>query len=540
MQNNLHISTIFPVESLVSNQYEVELNDIRMNHDNYTINSTTNLSCGKFKSFTKFLKTMLKKYNCIDIETRGIERILSEERTDCKTINIAMMWFGANIIIPSFASGILGPALFKLSLYESFLTIIVGTLLGIIPVAAIACFGPASGLRTMVYSRYSWGYYGASIMSIFSIIVALGWAAISSIRGAQTLRVVFNDSIPMAVGIVIISIISMIVSFVGYKWLHIYERYSWIPVFIAYCVLAGVGATYFTSSTMVSINATTLNNSSSRRAQISRILSFGATCFSISSSWCTCAADYNTYFSEDTSQLKIFILTYIGNFLPMALLQLLGAAAYTGTYTNQDWNHAYEINSVGGLLGASLLSLGVFGKFLLLLFALSTIGCNILNIYSLSLSGQVVGPIFKRIPRFLYTVVGTIIYILLAIVAANKFNDSLTSLLSLTSYWSVIFVVIVVEEHLLFRRYSFKNYNFDIWNNRKSLSIGIAAILSGLVGIVGIALGMTQTWFTGSIAKAIAGDSGEQGTDVGLELGFVFTAVSFPLFRSVELYFIRK
>ncbi|CAF0721924.1 unnamed protein product [Adineta steineri] len=450
-----------------------------------------------------------------------------------------MMWFGANIIIPSFASGILGPALFKLSLYESFVTIIFGTLLGIIPVAAIACFGPASGLRTMVYSRYSWGYYGASIMSVINIIVSLGWAAINSITGAQTLRVVFNDSIPMVVGIVIISIISMIVSFVGYKWLHIYERYSWIPIFIAYCILAGVGAKYFTSSKMVSVNATTLNNNS-RRAQISRILSFGATCFSISSSWCTCAADYNTYFSEDTSQLKIFVLTYIGNFLPMALLQLLGAAAYTGTYTNQDWNHAYEINSVGGLLGASLSSLRVFGKFLLVLFALSTIGNNILNIYSLSLSAQVIGPIFKRIPRFFYTVVGTIIYILLAIVAANKFNDSLISLLSLTSYWSVVFVVIVIEEHLLFRRYSFKNYNFDIWNNRKSLSIGIAAILSGLVGAVGIALGMTQTWFTGPIANAIAGDSGEQGADVGLELVFVFTAVSFPLFRSIELYFIRK
>ncbi|CAF0713109.1 unnamed protein product [Adineta steineri] len=539
MQNNLQISTIFPAESLVSNQHEVELSGIRMNNDNYTINSKRSLSCGKCNWFTKFLNMMLKKYNCIDVETRGIERILSEERTDCKTINIAMMWFGANIIIPSFASGILGPALFKLSLYESFITIIFGTLLGIIPVAAIACFGPASGLRTMVYSRYSWGYYGASIMSVINIIVSLGWAAINSITGAQTLRVVFNDSIPMVVGIVIISIISMIVSFVGYKWLHIYERYSWIPIFIAYCILAGVGAKYFTSSKMVSINATTLNNNS-HRAQISRILSFGATCFSISSSWCTCAADYNTYFSEDTSQLKIFVLTYIGNFLPMALLQLLGAAAYTGTYTNQDWNHAYEINSVGGLLGASLSSLRVFGKFLLVLFALSTIGNNILNIYSLSLSAQVIGPIFKRIPRFFYTVVGTIIYILLAIVAANKFNDSLISLLSLTSYWSVVFVVIVVEEHLLFRRYSFKNYNFNIWNNRKSLSIGIAAILSGLVGIVGIALGMTQTWFTGPIAKAIAGDSGEQGADVGLELGFVFTAVSFPLFRSIELYFSRK
>ena len=115
----------------------------------------------------------------------------------------------------------------------------------------MACFGPASGLRTMIFSRYSWGYYGASIMSFINVIAALGWAAINSITGAQTLRVVSDDSLPLAVGIIIIALISMIVSFVGYKWIHTYERYSWIPVFIAYCILAGVGGKYFTHSEMV-------------------------------------------------------------------------------------------------------------------------------------------------------------------------------------------------------------------------------------------------------------------------------------------------
>jgi purine-cytosine permease-like protein len=138
-----------------------------------------------------------------------------------------------------------------LSLYNSFITIIIFNILGIIPVAAIACFGPASGLRTMVFCRYSWGYYGASLMSALNVISALGWAAVNSITGAQTLRVVSNDSLPIAVGIIIIAVISMVVSFVGYKWIHIYERYSWIPAFIAYCIVAGVGAKYFTHNDMV-------------------------------------------------------------------------------------------------------------------------------------------------------------------------------------------------------------------------------------------------------------------------------------------------
>jgi purine-cytosine permease-like protein len=120
-------------------------------------------------------------------------------------------------------------------------------------VAGISCFGPRSGLRTMVFSRYSWGYYGASIMSIINVIAALCWSSVNSITGAQTLRVVSNNYLSMSVGIVIISILSMIVSFVGYRWIHLYERYSWIPVFLSFCIVAAVGAKDFNRSQMVSL-----------------------------------------------------------------------------------------------------------------------------------------------------------------------------------------------------------------------------------------------------------------------------------------------
>ena len=138
-----------------------------------------------------------------------------------------------------------------MNLYNSFITIIIFNILGILPIAGTACFGPPSGLRTMIFSRYSLGYYGASVMSVVNVIAALGWAAINSITGAQTLRVVSNDTLHIAVGIVIIGIITVVISFVGYKWIHTYERYAWIPVLIAYCIVAGVGAKYFTHSDMV-------------------------------------------------------------------------------------------------------------------------------------------------------------------------------------------------------------------------------------------------------------------------------------------------
>jgi len=272
----------------------------------------------------------------------------------------------------------------------------------------------------------------------------------------------------------------------------------------------------------------------------SRILSFGASCFGFSVSWSSFEADYNTYFPENTNQLKIFLLTYIGNLLSIIPLELLGAATYILTYTNENWSHAYKMNNIGGLLGATLSSFNSFGKFLLILLSLSTIASNIPNIYSLSLSVQVISPIFKRIPRILYTIVGTLIYILLGIVSANKFNDYLIICIDVISYFFSIFIVIIFEDHLLFRCYSFKNYDFYIWNNRKFLPISIAAFLSSLVGIVGIVLGMSQTWFSGPIAKAIGDYNNQHYTNLGFQTGFIFTAITFPLFRIIELHFIKR
>ena len=276
------------------------------------------------------------------------------------------------------------------------------------------------------------------------------------------------------------------------------------------------------------------------RDVICRIFSFGTTCFGAAVSWCSFAGDYNTYFPEDISQMKIFLLTYFGNFLPMILLQLLGAAVYTGTYSNQNWAHAYEANNVGGLLGASLSPIGGFSKFLLILFSLSLIASNIPNIYSFSLSAQVVSPIFKHVPRVLYTIIGTAVFMVLGIVAANNFNDAFTSFMEITSYWFAVYIVIVFEDHLLFRRCSYKNYDFNSWNDRKRLPISLSAFLSGLIGVVGSVLGMSQTRFSGPIAKLIANNTNQKGADIGFELGFILTAITFPIFRMIELRFIKR
>ncbi|UJR24532.1 hypothetical protein I4U23_005907 [Adineta vaga] len=482
---------------------ELPLNSV---HQNTDYQSIQNPSYTQSNSKLNRLERFIKKLDLTGVETRGIERILPEERIDSSILSKSIIWISANINIPCFTTGILGPSIFKLTLYQSFFTIFLFNSIGIIPIAIISCFGPASGLRTTVFGRYSWGYYGASIIGFCVIISGLGWSAIYSITSAQALRVVFDNQLSIAFGIIIISLIVLIVSFVGYKWIHHYEQYSWIPIFIAFCIVAICSVKNIKYSQKII---------SENKWNYFSIISFGALCIANPLSWSSVAADYNTYLPENSSQMKIFLFTYLGNFVGIIPLQFLGTAVYIGTYTNENWAHAYKINNVGGLLGATVSSLGIFGKFLLLLFSLSTISTNVMNTYSSSLSFQVIAPIFQHIPRIFYAIISTILYVILALISEDHFNESLVSFMSLCLCFVSIFITILLEEHFIFRRCSYENYNFNLWNNRKDLRISFAAIFSGFIGIIGFSLGMSQKWYQGPIATALSTNNQEQGPDLG-------------------------
>jgi len=57
------------------------------------------------------LQRFAGKFN---IEQRGIERVPDNERTDTTPRKVGTMWLAANLVVSSFAIGLLGPAVFYL------------------------------------------------------------------------------------------------------------------------------------------------------------------------------------------------------------------------------------------------------------------------------------------------------------------------------------------------------------------------------------------------------------------------------------------
>lgn len=124
----------------------------------------------------------------------------------------------------------------------------------------------------------------------------------------------------------------------------------------------------------------------------------------------------------DVSRVRVFLCTFLGLYLPCALIQMFGAAIYLASTSNASWTAGFEANSIGGLIGAVLLDygLGNFARFLLVIFALGMICNNAPTIYSFSLNCQVLFPWFVRLPRWVFAFVGTAIYLPLAVVRLRE------------------------------------------------------------------------------------------------------------------------
>jgi purine-cytosine permease-like protein len=148
--------------------------------------------------------------------------------------------------------------------------------------------------------------------------------------------------------------------------------------------------------------------------------------------------------------------------------------------TVDGWADAYYAYGAGGILGMMLEPAGGFGKFVLVLLALSVVGNIAISMYSVALNLQMFLPVFTKVPRFLFIVVLIAVMIPVGIQAAAQWEESLQNFLALIGYWAGCFDAVLIEELLIFRRMDFDTYDHAIWNVGPKLPSGIPAIAASL------------------------------------------------------------
>jgi len=367
----------------------------------------------------------------------------------------------------------------------------------------------------MIQARYSFGYYGVILPVIFNLIGMVGFCILNCILGGQALSSVADGKLTWTAGIVIVALISLLVSFCGYRVLHWYERFAWVPVLVAFLVALGTGGKHLKNPVPVPAGTAPA------------VLSFAAVVAGFTITYAPLSSDFTCYLRPDGPSKRIFLWAFLGLFLPITCLQLLGAAVAGCLGNVPAWQAGYDEASVGGLLEAMLSPAKGFGKFLTVLISFSVMGNIAATFYSVSLNCQIILPVLVVVPRYIFSIVVTAIVIPVSIVGAHKFVDTLSNFLGVLGYWASAFIAICIEEHFIFRKNDWANYDLSAWNRARKLTTGLPGFLAlGCAWAIAIPC-MDQVWYIGPIAKSTG--------DIGFEMAFVTALAVYPPLRYLEI-----
>ncbi|KAJ8111468.1 hypothetical protein OPT61_g5941 [Boeremia exigua] len=485
-----------------------------------TAEGSPDTSRGLLGAWKKF-ERQLVAYN---LEARGIQRVEPDERQDLRALGysqVAIMWFSVNLAANNITLGMLGPVVFALGFVDSCLLSVFGALVGSVVVAYIATFGPKSGNRTMIFSRYSMGWWPSKIVVVLNIVVLLGYGMIDCVVAGQILSAVSGNNMSVVVGIIIVAIIAWAITTFGYQIFHYYERWAWLPQLVVLCILAGIAGPQF------NISAASHGDENPDTIIGNRISFFGLT-LAAAITYGGGAADYFVYYPEHASSLKIFGMTLVGLLCSFTFAFMLGIGLACGMLINPDWEAAYS-TSQGALIVEAYRPLGAFGSFCGVVVALGLVANLIVPTYSSGIDAQILGRWAGAVPRVIWNTVGVIIYTVCALAGRAHLAEIFTNFLALMGYWVSIWIAIVLEEHFIFRRKT--GWNWDVWNQQNKLPLGIAAFIAFVVGWVGAILCMAQVWYYGPIALLV----GTYGADMGNYVGFAWAALVYPPLRCIAL-----
>lgn len=228
-------------------------------------------------------------------------------------------------------------------------------------------------------------------------------------------------------------------------------------------------------------------------------------------------------------------MTWSGLWLALITVNLLGVAIATGVPSAPAWSDAYSTSS-GALLLACYDGLKGWGGFCCVILALGSIANNAPALYASALTCQVLGRYWKAIPRWVLCILLMLVELVCSVAGRNHLFNIFENFLPIMSYWICPWVTIVLEEHFLFHKLRGIPFDWSALEDKTKLPIGVAALLSWLIGWAGAIVGMHQVWYQGPVAAKIGG----YGGDIGAWMSIGFACVVYPPLRSLELHLVGR
>ena len=280
-----------------------------------------------------------------------------------KVRDLFTLWFGGNIAPLPIVTGALGVQLFHLNLVWGIIAILVGHLVGGVLMALHSAQGPQMGIPQMIQSRAQFGTLGALLVVVIAGVMYIGFFASNIVLAGKSLHGVV-DTVPVPVGIVIGALGSGIIGIIGYRFIHVLNRIgTWV---LGIGIVVGFGYIF----THVQSDDFLTRGSFNLAGWLATV--------SLAALWQIAFApyvsDYSRYLPADVKVSSTFWTTYLGSALGSSLSFIFGAVAVLAIPAGMDTMDAVK------------LATGTLGPIMLVLFLLSVISHNALNLYGAVLS----------------------------------------------------------------------------------------------------------------------------------------------------------
>ena len=430
------------------------------------------------------------------LETHGITPVPEANRFG-RPARLATVFFAPNLTMTAVFSGTLGASL-GLGFGTGLIALLAGTIIGSIPVAYLATWGPRTGTAQLPFARLP--FRGTVVLpGLVQWLNSIAWDALVGLFGGEALSQLLG--LPFWLAVAIVLLLQCAVGVLGYEVIHRVQAVMSVVVAVFFVVLTWK---------LVSGHPVTMSDSVSGGERVGAFVLFSTIALSLAISWASYASDFSRYLPADTSRPRAFGYTLLGLTLSYVWGEALGLAA----------GQALTDQTTAGI--SALLGGGALGSIALLVIALTAVSSNAMNDYSGSLALQTVG---VRLLRPVSAVVVTVIAFALILWMhsgdlASKFQD----VLLVIGYWIPPFVGVVAVDWWARTR---RGRRFEVLDEITKPQAGWPALVAFLIGCASVVPFMNTSVYTGPVAAAA------HGADLAYYVGFVVSAAVYAGLRSL-------
>lgn len=305
------------------------------------------------------------------------------------------------------------------------LAVLLGNLIGALPVALAASIGPATGLTQMEASRRALGRLGVRPPAFLNWIYCVGWDAVNNVPAATALMALLmlaGVALPFWLALGVLASVQMVASIYGHHVVQAVQKYLGgllLVVFILMGVIfAARGAAPITAHHPVSLSTFLLATGI--------LVSFNL-------SWASYSSDYTRYLPADTNPKKVVWLALAGllsSAIPFQILGLISAGSVTDP-------------SPTAVIASLQQAMGPLGAVALAAIALSSITGNSFNDNTASYSLISAG---LHVPRVTAAILTALLGYGLAVAGAGRYTALYTDYLLVTLYWIAPWIGIVLAD----------------------------------------------------------------------------------------------